>query len=121
MIQDLFLKRIGRDEFAFMEEVQGSAHCYYIHALNRNADGWKEFTLPLSAPDSMENCTLACPAPKIRFRGADVFVDMPKISDPHEDMLTSCKRLAWSPVQFRWDGESFKRISKGASPQPKPN
>jgi hypothetical protein len=108
MIQDLIQVTIGKEQIVLIESVEGSAHCFEISALRKTQKGWESVWSPPSNPDSMDYCTLACPAVRIKASGKHLTLENPQTSDPKEDQTFSCKHLKWRRETYHWDGHTYQ-------------
>jgi len=108
MIQDLVQVKIDKEQIVLIESMEGSAHCFSISALRKTAKGWEEIWSPPSGADSMDYCTLACPAIRIKAYGKNLTLELPETSDPKEDQTFSCKQVKWKKEKYLWDGQTYK-------------
>jgi len=123
MIQDLIQVTIDNGQIVLIESMEGSAHCFNIGALRKTAKGWEQIWSPSSNPDSMDYCTLACPAIRMRVYGKNLTLELPATSDPKEDQTFSCKRVKWQTETYHWDGQTYQSAtahSHGQTVQTKP-
>ena len=111
VIQDLIPVKIGEEQIVLVESMEGSAHCFSIDALRKTAKGWEVIWSPPSSPDSMDYCTLACPAIRIRPDGKNLVLELPETSDPKEDPTFSCKHVKWKKEKYLWDGQTYQSVS----------
>lgn len=115
MIQDLIQITIENQQVVLIESMEGSAHCFDVAALRKRAKGWEVIWSPPSSPDSMDYCTLACPAIRIRAYGKNLTLELPETSDPREDQTFSCKHVKWRQERYFWDGQTYQPVTASRS------
>jgi hypothetical protein len=118
MIQDLIPIRIGEEQIVLIESMEGSAHCFSIDALRKTAKGWQVIWSPPSSPDTMDYCTLTCPAIRIRADGKNLVLELPETSDRKEDPTYSCKHVKWKKERYLWDGQTYQPVTVSQSSSP---
>jgi hypothetical protein len=98
MIQDILPATIGNQEFVFIEQMEGSAHCYSVSALMKTLKGWEQIW---SIGD--ENyCTVTCPPLRMRIRGSILTLAVPRSSDE------KCAHISWRKENYLWNGKTFE-------------
>jgi hypothetical protein len=85
MIQDILPATIEHQEFAFIEGMEGSMHCYSVTALVKNTMGWET----VWSIGGEEYCTVTCPPVRMKTRGSYFMLELPNPSDK------KCKHILW--------------------------
>jgi hypothetical protein len=100
MIQDVRLASINNQQFAYVEHMEGSAHCYSFAAFRRIDERW-ERVWDQGSPDY---CMLSCLLIKMTVVGSTLVLRVPQSNNPQ------CKNIRFRE-EYRWDGKSFERVS----------
>ena len=105
MIADIQLVTIDKEEFVFIERMEGSMHCYNFEALRKTAKEWQQVWE--NAED--DYCVMSCPAIKMRVTGSRLLLEMPNSSD------RDCRRM-FQRRAFLWNGKTFKLTTEQGKP-----
>jgi hypothetical protein len=113
-IQGLIPVTIDKQQLVLVEDRDGSANCFTIRALKKTPKGWEQIWGASSDPDTMDYCTLACPAIKMTVQGKNLTLEFPETSDPKEDQTFSCKHVRWKKETYRWNGQTYQSTKAGS-------
>ena len=104
MIQDVRLAAINKQEFAFVEHLEGSLNCDSFAAFRKAGRGW-ESVWEQGGPDY---CMGACPSIKVTVVSSNLVLRAPRSNNP------DCKGMGIRE-EYRWDGTTFERVRQQAS------
>jgi len=98
MIQNILPATIEKQEFVFIEEMQGSMHCYSVSALMKTLKGWEQ----IWGIGGEKYCTVACPPVRMKIRGSSLTLEIPSPSDE------KCTHTSWHKENYLWNGKTLE-------------
>jgi hypothetical protein len=98
MIQDVLPATIEKQEFVFIEVMEGSMHCYSVTALMKTAKGWEQ----VWSIGGEQYCTVTCPPVRMKTRGSYLTLELPSPSDE------KCIHISWRKENYLWNGKTFE-------------
>jgi hypothetical protein len=98
MIQKILPATIEKQEFVFIEEMEGSAHCYSVSALMKTLKGWER----IWSIGGEQYCTVTCPPIRMKTRGSYLTLELPSPSDE------KCTHISWRKENYLWNGKTFE-------------
>jgi hypothetical protein len=100
IIQDLQLASINGQEFAFVEHMEGTEHCYSFKVFRKTNGAWEQVWQKASE----DFCMVACPPIRMAVLAPNLILQPPRSSDPR------CKDV-FSSEEYRWNGKGFDPVT----------
>jgi hypothetical protein len=99
MIQDILPGTLGNLDFVFVQQMEGSMHCYSFSALKKTSKGWEQ----VWEETGDDFCMVTCPPIRMRILASHLVLDLPKTSS------ANCKHI-FDTKKYLWTGKTFKRV-----------
>jgi hypothetical protein len=99
-IQNILIEEMDKEEFVFIEQVEGSLRCFSFSALKKTAKGWEQ----VWSEASDDFCVATCPPIEMKFVGSSLVLMSIKSADPQ------CSRLS-RRTRYSWTGKTFERVA----------
>lgn len=99
MIQNVVRGAIDKQDFIFLEQVEGTMRCYSFYALKKGSTGWEKVWE--EASDSY--CMMTCPPVRMRILSSYVLLNLPNSSS------LEC-RHRFDRKKYLWNGKTFQNV-----------